>query len=40
MREKPITVGNNISKEKYYLKKCLYTIKKIPNFHNDTMKSK
>jgi hypothetical protein len=27
-------------KEKYYLRKYLYIIKKFPNFHNDTMKLK
>ena len=40
---KTISIGSakNIGKkEKYYLKKYLYIIKKIPNFHNDTMKSK
>jgi hypothetical protein len=40
---KTISFGSakNIGKkEKYYLKKYLYTIKKIPNFQNDTMKSK
>jgi hypothetical protein len=36
-----ICSAKNIGKkEKYYLKKYLYTIKKIPNFQNDTMKSK
>ena len=32
--------AKNIGKKEKYLKKYLYIIKKIPNFHNGTMKSK